>query len=75
MHTFLLVIHVLLCLLLITVILLQAPKGEGLSGMFGGQTAQFMNKQRGLDRWLTIGTVTFAFLFALTSFVLAVWRV
>ena len=75
MQTFFLVIHLILCFLLIAVILLQAPKGEGLSGMFGGQTATFMNKQQGLDRWLLLGTVTFGFLFAITSFVLAVWRV
>ncbi|MCL2549117.1 MAG: preprotein translocase subunit SecG [Symbiobacteriaceae bacterium] len=75
MQTFLWVIHVLLCVGLIAVVLLQAPKGEGLSGLFGGQTAQFMNRQQGLEKWLIMGTITFAFLFAITSFVLAVWRV
>ena len=75
MQTFLWVIHVLLCIGLIAVVLMQAPKGEGLSGLFGGQTAQFMNRQQGLEKWLIKGTVVFAFLFAITSFVLAVWRV
>ena len=75
MQTFLTVVHVLLCVLLIATVLLQAPKGEGLTSMLGGQTAQFMNKQQGLEKWLVMGTVTFGFLFAVTSFVLAVWRV
>jgi len=75
MRTFITVIHILLCFGLVASVLIQAPKGEGLSGMFGGQTATFMNRQRGIDRWLMMGTVAFAFLFAVTSFVLAVWRV
>jgi len=74
-HTFFTVIHILLCIGLVVVVLLQAPKGEGLSAMFGGQAAQFMNRQQGLDQWLVLGTITFGFLFAVTSFVLAVWRV
>jgi len=75
MQTFLWVVHVVLCIGLIAIILLQAPKGEGLSGIFGGQTAQFMNRQQGLEKWLVMGTIAFSFLFAITSFVLAVWRV
>ena len=75
MHTFITVLHILLAVALVVVVLLQAPKGEGLSAMLGGQTMQFMNRQQGLERWLTLGTVTFGFLFAVTSFVLAVWRV
>ena len=75
MHTFVTVLHLILCVAVVVVVLLQAPKGEGLSAMFGGQTAQFMNRQQGLDKWLLMGTVAFGFLFAVTSFILAVWRV
>jgi protein translocase SecG subunit len=65
----------LLCVALIVIVLLQAPKGEGLSGAFGGQTAQFLNKQRGFDAILVRATVALGFLVAITSIVLAVWRV
>ena len=75
MQTFVTVLHIILCVGLVVFILMQAPKGEGLSAMFGGQTMQFMNRQQGLDKWLLLGTVSVAFLFAITSFILAVWRV
>ncbi|MCL2497670.1 MAG: preprotein translocase subunit SecG [Symbiobacteriaceae bacterium] len=75
MQAFVIGLHIFFCIGIIVVVLLQAPKGEGLSSMFGGQAAQFMNRQRGLDRWLLFGTIAFGFLFAVTSFVLAVWRV
>lgn len=75
MQTFMTVIHVLLCLGLIVVVLMQSPKGEGLSAMLGGQTAQFMNKQQGIEQWLFRATVALAFLAAVTSFVLSVWRI
>ena len=75
MQTFLWAVHVVLCIGLVAIVLMQAPKGEGLSGLFGGQTAQFMNRQQGVEKWLVMGTITFAFLFAITSFVLSVWRV
>ena len=75
MQTFFWVLHVVFCICLVAIVLVQAPKGEGLSGLFGGQTAQFMNRQHGLDKWLVAGTITFGFLFAVTSFILAVWRV
>lgn len=68
-------IHLLLCVALIVVVLLQAPKGEGISGAFGGQAAQFLNKQRGFDVILVRATVALGFLVATTSIVLAVWRV
>jgi len=75
MHTFMTIIHIALCVGLIAVILMQSPKGEGLTSMLGGQTAQFMNKQQGIEQWLFRGTVALAFLAAVTSFVLSVWRV
>ena len=75
MQTVMTVVHVVLCILLIAVILLQAPKGEGLTSMLGGQTAQFMSRQQGLEKWMITGTIIFSFLYAMTSFVLAIWRV
>ena len=75
MHSFMTFLHVLISIGLMVVILMQSPKGEGLSAMFGGQTAQFMNKQQGIEQWLFRGTVALGFLFVITSFVLSVWRV
>lgn len=75
MQNFVTALHLLLCVGLIVIVLLQAPKGEGLSGAFGGQTAQFLNKQRGFDTLLVRATVALGFLVAITSIVLAVWRV
>lgn len=40
MYIFLIIVHVIICLILIATILLQAGKGGGLTEMFGGDTAQ-----------------------------------
>src|SRR5687767_13277147 len=56
--TFLTVINILVCLLLIFVVLLQRPKTEGLGAAFGGDTAsnifgaQTTNVLANLTRWL-----------------------
>src|SRR5687767_5301665 len=56
--TFLTVINILVCLLLIFVVLLQRPKNEGLGAAFGGDTAsnifgaQTTNVLANLTRWL-----------------------
>jgi preprotein translocase subunit SecG len=56
--TFLTVINILVCLLLIFVVLLQRPKNEGLGAAFGGDTAsnifgaQTTNVLTNLTRWL-----------------------
>ena len=39
MYTFLLILFVLVCFALVVVILLQAGKGQGLAGTFGGPGA------------------------------------
>ena len=69
------IIHVLLCIGLSLTVLLQAGKGGGLSGAFGGAGAQTILGQRGaatflskLTRWLAIGymvlSLTLAFLYS-----------
>ncbi|MFH1552213.1 MAG: preprotein translocase subunit SecG [Candidatus Omnitrophota bacterium] len=40
MYIVLIIIHIIVCLILIAVILLQAGRGGGLTEMFGGETAQ-----------------------------------
>ncbi|MBD3399874.1 MAG: preprotein translocase subunit SecG, partial [Candidatus Coatesbacteria bacterium] len=60
--TALIVVHVLLCVGLCITVLLQAGKGGGLSGAFGGAGAQTVLGKRGaasflakLTRWMAIG--------------------
>lgn len=62
MVTALIVVHVLLCVGLCITVLLQAGKGGGLSGAFGGAGAQTVLGKRGaatflakLTRWMAIG--------------------
>lgn len=68
MTTFLIIIHTIFCVLLVTVILMQSGRGGGLTegfssaeSMFGAKTNAFMVKL----------TTIFACLFLLTSVVLA----
>ena len=71
----LLIIHLLLCIGLVLTVLLQAGKGGGLSGAFGGAGAQTILGQRGtatflskLTRWLAISymalSMALAFLYS-----------
>jgi preprotein translocase subunit SecG len=65
-------LHIVVCVLLIAVVLLQKSKGDGLSGAFGGGgalTASFGN--RGAATLLSKATTILAVLFMATSFFLA----
>jgi len=65
-------IHVLACILLIGVVLMQKSKGDGLSGAFGGGgalTASFGT--RGAATLLSKLTTVLAIVFMLSSFFLA----
>ena len=70
---FLLAFHVLVCLLLVTVVLLQAGKGGGLAGAFGGPggAGQSFFGSRGAGNFLTRATVTLGGLFFVTAIALA----
>ncbi len=69
-----LLIHVIVCLILIAVILLQAGRGGGLSDTFGGSAAQSILGTRGAA-YLTRATTAFATIFMLTSLGLAILSV
>lgn len=71
LHGFLLFVHVVVCLILIAVILLQAGRGGGLSETFGGGAAQSILGTRGAA-YLTRATTAFAVVFMLTSLGLAI---
>jgi preprotein translocase subunit SecG len=69
---FLVILHVVICLFLIGVILLQQGKSADLAGAFGGQGSQTAFGPRSAANLLTRLTTTAAVLFVLTSIALTV---
>ena len=67
MIIFLTIIHVLVCLLLIGVVLLQSGKAADLAGAFGGMGSQTTFGPRGAATLLTKATTIAAGLFMVTS--------
>lgn len=72
LHALLIIIHVLICLVLATVVLLQSSKGGGLAGAFGGAggAPQQLLGSRGMTSLLHKLTIYFAVGFFVTSFLL-----
>ncbi|MCP4572502.1 MAG: preprotein translocase subunit SecG [bacterium] len=72
LHTILIVIHVLVCIMLAVVVLLQSSKGGGLAGAFGGAggAPQQILGSRGITSLLHKLTIYLAVGFFLTSFML-----
>jgi preprotein translocase subunit SecG len=66
------VIHVLICIFMIAVILLQQGKSADLAGAFGGQGSQTAFGPRGATNLLTKLTTWGAILFMITSITLTV---
>lgn len=64
---FLTFLHVLTCILLITAVLLQAAKGGGLSGTFGGTTTSTLFGPRGTASALSTVTQYLAAVFMVLS--------
>lgn len=71
MVTFLTALHVLVCVFLIIVVLLQAGKGGGMGIAFGGGGSQTVFGSSGAGNFLTKLTAVTAFLFLVTSLGLA----
>jgi preprotein translocase subunit SecG len=72
MFTFLLMVHVTICVLLVISVLLQAGKGGGLAGSFGaGGGGQALFGGRGAGTFLTKATVVLGALFFVSSVGLA----
>ena len=71
MNTFLTVLHVLVCLFLILVVLLQAGKGGGMGIAFGGGGSQTVFGSSGAGNFLTRLTSITALIFMVTSLGLA----
>src|SRR5262245_46049590 len=71
MYAFLLALHLIVCLCLVAVILVQSGKGGGLaSGAFGGAT-QTVFGGRGATDFITRATIVLGVMFFLTSLSLA----
>src|SRR5882672_9330790 len=71
MYLFILIIHILICLGLVGVVLLQSGKGGGLAGGAFGGTAQTVFGGRGATDFITRATVVLGVLFFVTSLSLA----
>ena len=67
MNTFLLILHVLVCLVLILVVLLQRGKGSDMGAALGGGGSQTVFGGRGAGNFLTKLTTGAAIGFMLTS--------
>ena len=72
MFAFFVVIHILVCLALVFVVLLQSGRGGGLAGVFGGGAAQTLFGGRGAATFLSKATAWLAIAFMLMSILLAV---
>lgn len=70
LQTFLNILHVLVCLFLILVVLLQQGRGGGMGSAFGGATAQVFGG-RGAGNFMTRLTAICAVIFMATSLSLA----
>ena len=72
MILFLTILHVVVCLFLIVVVLLQSGKAADLAGAFGGMGSQTAFGPRGAATILTKATTAAAVLFMLTSISLGI---
>jgi len=71
MYTVLLIVHLLICLALVGVVLMQSGKGGGLAGGAFGGSAQTVFGGRGATDFITRATMVLGVTFFLTSLVLA----
>ncbi len=71
MHTLLLVIHLIACLLLVGAVLMQSGKGGGLGSAMGGGGGETFFGGRGAAPFLTRATTVLAVVFMMTSLSLA----
>ncbi len=65
------IVHVVVCLILVLIVLLQSSKGADLAGAFGGGGSQTAFGARGTATFLSKLTTGAAVLFMLTSFALS----
>ncbi|MES2640834.1 MAG: preprotein translocase subunit SecG [Myxococcota bacterium] len=73
MYIFVVTLHVILCLILVLVILMQPGKGGDISSAFGGGSSSQLFGAAGPGNFLTRGTGIVAGLFMVTSITLALY--
>lgn len=71
MSAFIIVIHVIVCIALILIVLLQTGKGSDMGAAFGGGASQTLFGSTGASSFLTKLTTGAAIVFMLTSLTLA----
>jgi preprotein translocase subunit SecG len=71
MGTVLIIIHVIVCVALIMIVLLQTGKGADMGAAFGGGSSQTLFGSSGASTFLTKATTCAAVIFMLTSLTLA----
>jgi preprotein translocase subunit SecG len=71
MSIFLIVIHVVVCIALIMIVLLQTGKGADMGAAFGGGSSQTLFGSTGASTFLSKATTVAAIVFMLTSLTLA----
>ena len=71
MNTFLTVLHVMVCLVIIVVVLLQRGKGAEIGAVFGGGASSTVFGSRGAGNFLSKITTGAAITFMCTSMALA----
>ncbi|MBN4054701.1 preprotein translocase subunit SecG [Nitrospira defluvii] len=71
MYTLIVILHVIVCLILVGVVLLQAGKGADMGAAFGG-SSQTIFGSRGATTFLSKLTVAAAVIFMVTSLTLSV---
>lgn len=72
MYTALIVLHLIVCLFLIFIILIQSSKGAEMGAAFGG-SSQTLFGSRGAATFMNKMTTTIAILFMVTSLILAIF--
>ncbi len=71
MSIFIILIHVIVCLALIMIVLLQTGKGADMGAAFGGGASQTLFGSTGASTFLSKATTVVAIIFMGTCFVLA----
>ena len=71
MGIFLIILHVVVCIALIMIVLLQTGKGADMGAAFGGGSSQTLFGSTGASTFLSKATTVAAIVFMLTSLVLA----
>jgi preprotein translocase subunit SecG len=71
MSLLLIIIHIIVCIALIMIVLLQTGKGADMGAAFGGGSSQTLFGSTGASTFLTKATTAAAIIFMLTSLALA----